>query len=132
MNILCSLLTLYDQLRYIFQKNFNFFKNLRKISIPMPDEKSFDSKTAIKTEFGTVSEIFGISQSCWDESWELLGFKWESSRFGSSHTDLPLESLYSRIEARRISLTSFLWRTPTDVALFQFFETLSSLFTQDT
>ena len=40
----------------------------------MPDEKSFVSKTAIKTEFGTVSEMFGISQNCWDKSWEFLGF----------------------------------------------------------
>ena len=39
----------------IFSRKISIFsKNKEKISIPMPDEKSFVSKTAIKTEFGTV------------------------------------------------------------------------------
>ena len=80
-------MSLYNQSRYILQENFNFIKKIKKIAVSRPEEELFVNKTAIKTEFGMVLEKFGISQNCWEKSWEFLGFRWEFPRFGSSHTD---------------------------------------------
>ena len=83
-------------MKVYFPEKFQFFPKIEKNFHPNARCKNFFvSKTSIKTDFGTVSEKFGIAQNCWNKSWEFLGFEWESPRFGSSNTARNLQERIS-------------------------------------